>query len=100
MAPTRKDSWSKPDADILETICESAIKTQLRTVVLESRRAESSTTPTNTSVYLGLGIGVGGALLLAIIITLVQIVRKFREHRRLFEAHEVEEAVQGASTLR
>ena len=51
------------------------------------------------SVYLGLGIGVGGAILIAVIVVTVQIVKKRKEHKRLLEALEVEQAVQVSIVL-
>ena len=56
----------------------------------------ASASTVSASLYLGLGIGVGGAILLAVIIVTVQIVKKRKEHRRLLEALEVEQAVQVA----
>ena len=59
--------------------------------------ADASSGPAvSPSVYLGLGIGVGGAILLAVIVVTVQIVKRRREHRRLLEVMEVEQAVQVA----
>ena len=59
--------------------------------------ADASSAPAvSPSVYLGLGIGVGGAILLAVMVVTVQIVKKRREHRRLLEVLEVEQAVQAA----
>lgn len=56
----------------------------------------ASTSTVSPSVYLGLGIGVGGSILIAVIMVTIQIMKKRREHKRLLEALEVEEAVQVA----
>ena len=60
------------------------------------RRDASAASTVSPSIYLGLGIGVGGAILLAVLLVTIQIVKKRREHRRLLEVLEVEQAVQVA----
>ena len=49
---------------------------------------EAASASTNSSLYLGIGLGVGGALLIACVLVIVQIVRKRSEHKRTLAALE------------
>jgi hypothetical protein len=48
----------------------------------QASQAINATAPAKSSLYLGVGIGFGGALLLACVLIIVQIVRKRAEHKR------------------
>ena len=49
---------------------------------------EAASASTNSSLYLGIGLGVGGALLIACVLVIVQIVRKRSERKRALAALE------------
>ena len=54
----------------------------------------SSAATTSPTVYLGIGVGVGAAILLAVLVVLVKLLKKRLEYRRTLEVMEVEQAVQ------
>ncbi|KAK5164488.1 uncharacterized protein LTR77_009694 [Saxophila tyrrhenica] len=88
MAPTHEGPWV--------AAAEQHFNDLQRTSHVTRAAAGAAATAPSTAMYLGLGIGVGGAILIAIVIVVVKIVKKHREHRSLIEVLEVEEAVQVA----
>jgi hypothetical protein len=83
--------WARRVDDVKRQTSGNAIQagsTPLEAGSAAPQTLEATSASTNSSLYLGVGLGVGGALLIACVLVVVQIVRKRSEHKRALAALE------------